>query len=645
MSQQPYARAAGYLFGMLAITLVGFALRFQNLDYHSLWVDEAISVNWARQTTARILEVGFSLEEDRLPPLYYLSLQGWTTLVGFSEIGIRSLSAFLGVLLIPVTAAITRHLFNRSTALIAAALIALNPFLIWYAQEARMYTPAVLFSTLSVWAFLQLFVPQSEAQRRSTGSILLYAFLFILFSILGLYNHLYAGFLLPALGLWLLIGYPRKWKYWLGFGACGLIITLLYAPILLAIWRFSSEATPGDPLGGVWGRAWWLLNAFTIWQADLSGWAELTVPIVIVLFGIAAFMGQKKPQLLILLLLVTPFIIANILLLRNHLAFFGERYFIEMTPWLLLLAAVGAYQLTRLLGKLFPINQSKQHLANQILLIVPTLILFGVTIIPLPGQWQGSATKEFWRQSVDYLAKHATDEDGILIHPDWVRYPFQFYFNGPGQTYAAFSSVNPTVSLDEPLQGVIGNHRVIWLIQAHLDGTDPDQLVEQWFANRYPLVTELYPPGISLKGYATNYQYDTLPEAAMSSDIQFNNGLKIVGYEADSLVSATDEYFHPPSGWIHVTLYWSTDVPIASDVHPYVHLVGPEGVWGINLDRPTDALKLFPPTRWLEAGTSSKIIRQDLDVNLNPATPPGWYELVVGLNDEEKHLLTTVEIE
>ena len=89
---------------LLLIILAGLAIRLHNLTYHSLWFDEAISVSWARQSVARILEVGFTLEEDRLPPLYYLTLKGWAALAGYGEFAVRSLSVFYGVR--------SFHLFN-----------------------------------------------------------------------------------------------------------------------------------------------------------------------------------------------------------------------------------------------------------------------------------------------------------------------------------------------------------------------------------------------------------------------------------------------------------------------------------------------------------------------------------------------------
>lgn len=652
----------------IAIILIAFGVRFYNLTYHSLWFDEAVSVYWARQSVPRILEVGFTLMEDRLPPLYYLTLKGWSSLVGFTETGVRSLSVLMGVLLVPVGAKITALLFHRRVGLFAALLLALNPFLIWYSQEARMYAPAVLFGALAVLVFLQFVKGNqrrsesakkrisesrkqqgSEPARRRSGNHSPFIILFILFAILSLYSHLYAGFLLPALGLWLALSYPRDWRLWLAFAVSGAIISLAYAPILLAIWRFSGEAAPGDPINSLGSHAWWLLEAFTVWQSPLSSQLTTTISTGVALFGLLAYLPSpaptdrrpvrlRHPRLLITLLLLVPFIIATLLLFRNHLAFFGKRYFIVMTPWLLLLAAVGA-------DKCYDWIDCWWSNFSPGIRYLPYLLLLLITLLPLPGQWSIPAAKEAWRQSVKYLADHAEPDHGILIHPDWVRHPFQFYFQGPGQTYAAFSTVTPETNLDGPLQGVVGQHPVIWLIQSHLDGPDPDRRVEEWFAARYPLVTELYPPGISLKGYAPGYQLDTLPTGATPVNLSFGNGMRLAGYQAETAVAATDELFHPPSGWLHVVLYWAADQPILSNAIPYVHLVGPEGVWGASLERGNDALKFFPPSRWWPETGDPPLIRHDVDVNLNPATPPGTYQLVVGLQGiETEFRLGEVEI-
>lgn len=666
-------------FWLPGIILIALALRFYQLTYHSFWFDEAISVHWAKQTVPRILEVGFTQVEDRLPPLYYLMLKGWTTLFGLSEVGVRSLSVVFGTLLIPVVASVAAALFNRRVALGAAMLVALNPFLIWYAQEARMYAPAVFFSTLTVWAFVGLCTASkptitdksNQAQARTTPYAVqrrpgLYLACLILAAIAGLYTHLYTGFVLPALGLWLVISYPRARRLWLLFAVSGLVITLTFVPLAMATWRFAGEAPPGDPISGIGQRAWWLLQAFTIWKAPLPPVIRIVIPAITVLAAAAAYLRPKAPGikaqrsdsqafavrtthdeakdrsqttsvphplLLVTLLVITPFAIADLLLWRNHLAFFGERYFIVMVPWLLLLVAAGADNLGRWLPP------------SRLLYYLPLGLTLITLAIPIPGQWSIPAAKEAWRQSAAYLAHAATPADGILIHPDWVRYPFQFYFEGPGQTYAVFSDVTAETALDGPLEGVVQDHAVIWLIQSHLDGPDPDHRVEQWFASRYPLATELYPPGIALKGFVTRYQLDTLPPEANPTDVQFENGLHLIGYQADQAATARDNLFHPPSGWVHVILYWTEAGPSITEANPIVQLAGPEGVWGAGLARSNDALKLYPASHWPATPNRRTIIRHDVDVNLNPATPPGTYELLLGMKGEEaQYPLTTVEV-
>ncbi len=154
---------------MPLITLLGAALRLHNLTYHSIWFDEAISIRWARSSVAKILEVSMNLVEDRLPPLYYLLLKQWGDVAGLSEFSVRFPSIVFGVLLIPVMYALGRQLFSRWTGVLAALLVALNPFLIWYSQEARMYSLAVLLGSLGVLCFVFGTRRQGDKETRRQG--------------------------------------------------------------------------------------------------------------------------------------------------------------------------------------------------------------------------------------------------------------------------------------------------------------------------------------------------------------------------------------------------------------------------------------------------------------------------------------------
>jgi len=114
------------------------------------------------------------------------------------------------------------------------------------------------------------------------------------------------------------------------------------------------------------------------------------------------------------------------------------------------------------------------------------------------------------------------------------------------------------------------------------------------------------------------------------ADAELAPGLTLAACEIlTPVVSAQDEAMHPPSGWVHVRLWWRADGEIDDDYIATVQMVGPEGVWGDRLYRENEALRRSPTTSW-ETG---EVVRDEIDVNLNPVTPPGEYPIVVGVMD------------
>lgn len=143
-------RARSRTFWIVAgLTTVAALLRFATLGVQSYHHDEVV-------TAGRILggsfgeamnAVGFS---ESAPPLYYALAWIWTQLTGTGELGLRSLSALAGVATVPVAYLIGIELRGRRAGLMAAALVAVNPMLLWYSQEARAYSLLALFSAASL---------------------------------------------------------------------------------------------------------------------------------------------------------------------------------------------------------------------------------------------------------------------------------------------------------------------------------------------------------------------------------------------------------------------------------------------------------------------------------------------------------------
>ena len=77
------------------------------------------------------------------PPIYYCLAWVWTRIFGFDEAGLRSGSLpWPGCAWFPVVYGIASKLISRRAGLIAAALAACNPLLIWYSQEATLLLAA-----------------------------------------------------------------------------------------------------------------------------------------------------------------------------------------------------------------------------------------------------------------------------------------------------------------------------------------------------------------------------------------------------------------------------------------------------------------------------------------------------------------------
>jgi mannosyltransferase len=170
---------------LAALTIAAAILRFATIDVQSYWFDEALTAKLLRLPLGEMLS---QLPDTELtPPLYYVVAWPWAHVLGTDEAALRALSALFGIAVVPVAYLIARELFERrGAALATAALVAFNPLLVWYSQEARPYSLLVLLCALSL-----LFC----ARRR--------VWLWALFSVLALLTHYFAAFVVVPEGLWL----------------------------------------------------------------------------------------------------------------------------------------------------------------------------------------------------------------------------------------------------------------------------------------------------------------------------------------------------------------------------------------------------------------------------------------------------------
>src|SRR3954453_16948206 len=204
---------------LLVIALAGALLRFLTIDHQSYDHDEAVTVG-------RVLHASFGAtmhvvaNGERSPPLYYSLAWLWSKIFGTGEVGLRALSAVIGTLLIPVAYFAARRFASSRAGLLAAALVALNPYLLWYSQEARSYGLFVLFSALGL-----LFFADSLERSRSRDLALWAAA-----SALAVWSQSVGPFLIAPHALWLLYARWRQRSTAIAVGAF-VIVGLALVPL------------------------------------------------------------------------------------------------------------------------------------------------------------------------------------------------------------------------------------------------------------------------------------------------------------------------------------------------------------------------------------------------------------------------------
>ncbi len=191
---------------LLGIGLVAAGARLYGLDAKPLWLDETLS--WRLQS----FPLGLLLERTGSaatvhPPLYFVILHVWTPCFGDSHFALRLPSVLFGVLSVLAIYPLTRDLAamsfrgadaaarSRSAGLLASALVAISPYHIHAAHQARPYTLGILLAIVSTW--LLLLALRARTPRRIVTAWLLYAL-----SVLGfLYTHHLGLFSVLAQGL------------------------------------------------------------------------------------------------------------------------------------------------------------------------------------------------------------------------------------------------------------------------------------------------------------------------------------------------------------------------------------------------------------------------------------------------------------
>jgi hypothetical protein len=313
------------LVGLTAISLV-LRTRILNAGF---WIDEGISVGVAHHHWTSIPHV---LRQDGSPPAYYLLLGLWIRVFGDGERATHVLSLVFALACIPLSYAAGRSVFNRTTGLVCAVLVALDPYLTYYAQETRMYTMEAFFSILVAWAYVNGILRGSRA-----WSVALALSLAAL-----LYTHNWALFVCAGLAATTLIVARSHWRR---FALVAVGVAVLYAPWLPTL-LYQVQHT-----GAPWSKQPSVHDLVLAPGAVLSGDGPLMAFALVGGTGLAAYVRRRGTQdrTIVLALAVSTGLSILLAWLASQISpAWTGRYFAVVLGALVLLAARGLVTAGRL---------------------------------------------------------------------------------------------------------------------------------------------------------------------------------------------------------------------------------------------------------------------------------------------------------
>jgi uncharacterized membrane protein len=447
---------------VLAFVCVAIAIRLHGLSAANLWLDEANSWQVASGSWSKLIG---ELRGSPVGPLYFILLKLWISAFGDSVFALRAFSVLASIALIPAVYAVGAKLLSRRAGLLAAALTALSPLELYFAQEARMYMLTSLVALLTLWAYASwrsialasLDPPPGTKPRSQAWALVWYA----IAAIILLFTHPVAGTLLVAVNLDALVLWWKSRLHgddasrartrrlvisWIAAQAAIGAVLILYLAFLRLGTAASSQAWRSGlgferslravmmlPFGSIGGQRyyptdfWFALNDLLERRGAIGRFTTLLIIqplalLVIVVAGDAAIRERSKERQhptaapsakggrrLLLFALLIPLVFAVLISVTRSLE--TERYFLFVVPFFFLLLADG----------LVALDPKLRYVA---------LAVLGAGMLLGTRSTKAAVSRDSdYRSTAALIERERQPGDRIMIQPREMNAPLRFYLH------------------------------------------------------------------------------------------------------------------------------------------------------------------------------------------------------------------------
>jgi len=503
--------------GLLLLLLLAFAVRLPGLTAQSLWRDEVDALRFSQEPLGTMLR-NFS-RAGWNGPLYYLVLRVWVSMTGQSEFALRYLSLLFGVLSVALLYRLGRDWFSPLVGTIAALLMATSPYMVWYAQETKMYSllsPLVIgilylyrraleYRDWRLWAAVIVGVWVLVGLHVMGGLLVPVLFVLLVFwwplirrsgepvatkaqpPVAAGKRQLFpdrvrqlvagrarlpvaAGVRQAALGLFLcvlpfLAGMPWVWRrLWRGVNI-GHDFVPLPNMVTAMLYAFGRGITS---TGGLWPVG--LVIFFSL--AGLLLWPDrdqLIESVWTALAGQRREIGAPAYVAVLCAWLLVPLL--GLLLISTRVPMFVDRYLIWIGPALFMLMARGYDRLRRRMDVLAS------------LCLVVLLLFNGWAVL-----WQTTTPiKSDFRAAAAYMREVRRPGEPILFHLSYVRDTFEYYFGPVTPALEGVPTNEQTTreAVDQAMRAELTRasgerYDVVWLVLSEPEMWDERGMTVNW---------------------------------------------------------------------------------------------------------------------------------------------------------------------
>ncbi|MFZ2357843.1 MAG: glycosyltransferase family 39 protein [Anaerolineae bacterium] len=640
------------------VMLLAAGLRFFRIGTQSLWADEGNSAAMAGRSLA---EISARAAADIHPPGYYWLLNLWSRIFGDSEAALRSLSALWGILLVWLVYQIVSRLFDRRTALIAATFAAINPFLIYYSQEARMYSQlaalaALLFYGLTRYILHESIVLRADGSSKTVSFSGLATGVILFAAVAGLYTHYTFPLLVGAAsllyGLWVWNSRRRGFVQarLLHWAMLLIVMAFFYLPWFgtawnqLMNWPRSGQAAPlGDalaqvlavlalgPVSPIEPGSPWLITFLALFILGLWPWVRpngrrahwlswglpllwLAAPLALVLLG-----GLFKPAYMkFLLVAAAPFT----MLLGRGVTGFMEA--LARGQWSRRAAAPAANRRSR--RKAPPQPASAPTPSSPIgTLLAYVWLAAAVALVSIPSgvtlasyYFDPAVARDDYRSVARYISAVAGPDDAIILNAPGQREVFEYYYQGPLPIYDLPEQRPPDQAATQArVEQIASQHPHLYTLYWATEESDPDRLVEGWLDSHAYKAEDRWQGNMRFVIYATQQPTDDWP--VQTSDALFGDQIRLLSYALSSQEITSGDV-------LQLQLTWQAERQPDADYTVFVQLLDERDQVVAQRDAPPGD---SPTSQW-QPGVA---IIDNHGVLVSHGTAPGDYKLILGMYD------------